>query len=240
MIDIILLTCNRLKFSKMTIDSYYERIETPFRLIVIDNGSTDGTLEYLQKLKEENKIYKLISHTQENCVNISRAYNEGYKFVESEFFITGQDDIIIPKLEPDVVQQLIGLLEKYPQYGGIGCRIQRIPNMNWLDGDVSPARKACSAYFRIQRKSDLDKLGNDPFGQRNWDDLGFMSQIKKIGKTGGWANNLWCNHLGYCKKRGYDNHERQWSYIRRDFDDYIRKPYPKIDPITNVPLKIKL
>jgi len=237
-IDIILTTCNRIDFTKRTIEELFNRVTTPYRLIIVDDESVDGTSEYVRGLDRENKfnVYKTVVNTAHK--NICESYNEGFKYVESEYFVTMQDDIIVPKLEPDVIQQLIILMEKYPGHGGIGCRIQRIPNVHWTDGDLSPARKALSAYFRIQRKSDILKVG---FGNRDWDDVAFVQNVReKLGKQVSWANNLWCNHIGYCDQRGYHIKPRKWGtgIHSRKTQDYIRKPYPEVDPVTNVPLNL--
>ncbi len=240
--SICLLTCNRKEFSKRTIDGFYERLINPqfIHLIVIDNNSKDGTVEILKEYEKEKKIHKLILLGEGETVNISNAYNLGFKYVESEYFITAQDDIIIPKLEPDVVEQLINLLEKYPNAGEIGCLIQRVPNLqvNLSNGDLIPARRALSAYFRVQKKSEFEKMGESPFGTRDWDDVGTLNNIrKKLGKEGYWAKNLFCNHLGYTtENRGYPNgYKRMWGLSERESDNK-RKPYPLIDPLTNIPL----
>lgn len=234
-IDIILITCNRLHFLKQTIRSLYDRLETPFSLIVIDDQSIDGTVEYLEALKKAGRLKVFISDKHRN---ICESYNEGFKYVESEYFITMQDDIIIPKLKPDVIQQLLKLIKDNPDYGGIGCRIQRIPNVNWnVEGEIVPARKALSAYFRIQKKSVIEKVG---FGNRDWDDIAFVQLVRdKLGMKVGWAKNLWCDHLGYCKDRGYLVKPRRWGtgMHSRTNQDYILKPYPVVDPITNEPIK---
>jgi len=239
--SIVLLTSNRKDFSRQTIDGFYERLtNTHFiHLIVIDNNSKDGTVEMLKGYEKEGKIHKLILLGDGETVNISNAYNLGLKYVESELFITAQDDVIIPKLEPDVVEQLISLVERYPDHGGIGVRIQRIPNMKWVDGDLTPARKALSAYFRIQRKSDMLEVGG--FGNRYWDDAAFVKQVReKLGKKCSWANNLWGNHLGHTLKLGYpEGFVRVWGSDKRHALTELemkRKPYPQIDPVTNVPL----
>jgi len=76
------------------------------------------------------------------------------------------------------------------------------------------------------------------FGNRNWDDIAFQVGIRKIGKDACWANYLWCDHLGYMiEKRGYGDYNRKWSSVgshTRIAD--LRKPYPKVDPKTNMPL----
>ena len=233
-IDIVLLTCNRLHFAKKSIEELYKRTKTSFRLIVVDNASKDGTREYLKELviKKENIELVLL----DKPVNICMAYNKGFEYVNSELFITMQDDVIIPQLKPDIIQRLVDLINKYPEQGGIGCRIQKIPNMKWLEGDLSPARKALSAYFRIQRKSDVIKMGG--FGDRNWDDLAFVSKIRSIGKEVSWANNLWGNHIGYmCENKGYGKTNRRWGWSEGRMTEYLRKPYPKINSKTNIPIK---
>lgn len=240
--SVCLLTCNRKKFSKKTIDSLYERLINPehIHLIVVDNNSTDGTVELLKEYETNGKIDKLILLGQDETVNIATAYNMCFKYVKSEYFFTMQDDIIIPKLEPDVFDQLIALMDKYPDAGGIGCRIQRIPNLqtNLANEDLIPARRALSAYCRVQRKSELEKLGEFPFGRRDWDDIAFLSIVTdQLKKAGYWAKNLYCNHLGYmAENRGYPlGSKRMWGWNRRASDN-VRKPYPEIDPLTNIPL----
>lgn len=240
--SIILLTCNRKEFSKMTIDGYYERLINPqfIHLIVIDNNSKDGTVEMLKEYEKNGKIHKLILLGDTETVNISGAYNIGFKYIESEFFITGQDDIVISKLNPDLVERLILLLEKYPQAAMMATRIQRIPNLLTGEGDenIIPARKALSSYFRVQRKSDFEKMGNKPFGTKDWDDIGTLNMVReKIGKEGFWARNLWCNHLGYMTdNRGYpDGYKRMWGWNNRASDNK-RKPYPQISEDTCEPL----
>jgi len=237
-IDIILSTCNRRLFTRRTIDALHYRLDNPnlMRLIVVDDSSEDGTFEYLKREEKDCRVYKVISG---NFKHLCEMYNKAFEYVETEYFIVMQDDLIIPKLKPDVVEQLIALMEKYPNHGGISCRIQHLPNMKWLDGDLTPTRKALSALFRIQKKSDIEKAGG--FGNRVRDEIAFTIQMEKIGKKAGWANNLWCNHLGHCVDRGYEIKPRKWGtgIHSRELKetDIKRKPYPKIDLLTNRPLK---
>lgn len=241
-IDIILLTCNRVERTRQTIEDLFSRVKHPelIRLIVVDDESVDGTQEMLEGFKEKGMIDVLIKSKEHK--NISMGYNEGFKYVTSEMFICMQDDITIPKLEPeDVIERLIALMNKYPDHGGIGLRIQRIPNLPYNEGneDLIPARKALSAYFRIARKSDFEGREN-PFGNRDWDDVAFISIIRdQLGKACSWTRNLWADHSrGYCLDRGYVVKPRKWGtgIHSRTRQDFLEKPYPKIDPLTCVPL----
>jgi len=48
LVSIIILTYNQLEYTKKCIESIFEHTKEPFELIVVDNGSTDGTVEYLE------------------------------------------------------------------------------------------------------------------------------------------------------------------------------------------------
>lgn len=239
-IDIVLLTANRKECSEKTIDYICDRVQHPdkIRLIVIDDGSTDGTKEMLDKKKEEGKVAIIIHNTEHQT--LSAAYNMGFKHVKSDYFMMCQDDIRIPKLEQDIIIQLQDLMEKYPNYGGIGTRIERIPNMDWTLGneDLAPARKSLSAYFRIQLKSDYEKMGMLN-ASKTWDDVNFLLRIREIGLEGAWAKNLWSSHkMGYAPNRNYKHKPRLWGFghLTRMNQAIERKPYPRVDENTNVPL----
>lgn len=238
-ISICLLTCNRKELAKIAINSLYERLTNPefIHLIVVDNNSQDGTVDMLMEYEKNNKINKLILLKEGENVNISEAYNICFKYVESEYFICMQDDIKISKLQPDIIEQLIFLMEKYPDHGAIGARIQRIPNFRINEGNENlvPVTSSISAYFRIQKKSDMEKLGDYPFSQRNWDDRAMKNQMDILDKKSSWCRNIWVNHMGHIENRGYpDGYERSWGFTNAGIDP--RKPYPKIDDESCIPL----
>lgn len=58
MIDIIVLTYNNLKNTRSCIESIYEHT-AEFNLVILDNNSTDGTVEYLKKIEQDNLILYL-------------------------------------------------------------------------------------------------------------------------------------------------------------------------------------
>lgn len=240
--SVCLLTCNRKALSRITIDALWERLinaDKFLHLIVVDNNSKDGTKEMLQEYKNNRKIGELVLLSDGEVVNISMAYNICFKYVKSEFFYCMQDDIKIPKLNPDISEQLISLMEKYPEQGTIGARCQRIPNFQSNKGndDLVPAKSSISAYFRVCRKSDMLKLGENPFSKKDWDDRAMKSQMDKLGKESSWCRNIWVNHMGHVENRGYPKgYIRSWGWKSGNNGIDPRKPYPKIDDESCRPL----
>ena len=72
-IDIVLVTYNRLAFTKQTLKSILDRTKFPFRLIVVDNASTDGSGSFLLTEKAKGNIDELVRNcNSEFIVNLIR------------------------------------------------------------------------------------------------------------------------------------------------------------------------
>lgn len=57
---IVLITFNRLEYTKRTLRSLWDTLEVPYYLVVVDNNSTDSTKDYLNTLVKRGRIDKLI------------------------------------------------------------------------------------------------------------------------------------------------------------------------------------
>lgn len=237
MTDILLLTFNRKELLQRTLESIWERTRTPYRLIVIDNGSSDGTVEYLKSIEDKVELVLL-----EENIGICPAYNEGFKFVESEYFITTQDDLLPPDLEPDWLSQMLDLLKRRPTYGGIAMRTCRMIKVDFDEkSEIGHGKHSCCAYFRIQRKGDI--LRNpDWFSHCRWnEDNAFYGIMREFGLKTGFATNIWTNHIGHSQypNKGYGDSKTYMGYNEQKNKEKQRKPYPEVDDKTNKPLCTK-
>ena len=240
-IDILLVTYQRVHFLKRTIDEIYKRTFYPYRLIVIDNASTDGTKDYLKHCKKIGKISEHIFLPQN--IGQPKALNEGFKLVESEVFVTTQDDLIPPNLRPCWLERLVHLFNKYyPDYGAICMRIQRTARLEIdEDRELIDTIKSMPSVFRIQKRSDLAQLGDRPFGRlRHWESHTFANTMKKLKKKYAMATYLYANHIGFMpENKGYvKGFKDYFTYSPERVKQGEQKPYPDIDPETNIPVKI--
>lgn len=90
--SIIVVTWNAVEHVVRCIDSVL-RNSRDYELIVVDNGSTDGTIGYLQSMKDAGKIHKLILN-QENK-NFGPANNQGYEVAEGERIVLLNSDTVV-------------------------------------------------------------------------------------------------------------------------------------------------
>ena len=52
------LTRNRIDVTKRCLNSIFENTKGTYKVVVTDNASTDGTLDYLKELMVQKRMYK--------------------------------------------------------------------------------------------------------------------------------------------------------------------------------------
>jgi GT2 family glycosyltransferase len=116
-VAIVVVTWNGLAYTKTCIESILELTDYPaFELIVVDNGSTDGTLEYLRSLEH----VKLISN--EVNLGFSKGANIGIAAAspDSDIVILNND---IKITDPQWLQKLAKAAHTRETIGIVGCRL---------------------------------------------------------------------------------------------------------------------
>lgn len=91
-LSIITLTLNNLEYTKKYIDSLY-RYTRDFELIIVDNASVDGTIDYLEILRLEKDNIKII-YNEENK-GFSKGNNQGIEIAEGEYIGFLNNDILL-------------------------------------------------------------------------------------------------------------------------------------------------
>ena len=89
-LSIITLTFNQIEYTKKYIKSLYE-YTSDFELILVDNGSTDGTVEYIKSLPYDN--IKTIFNAEN--LGFSKGNNQGIEIAEGEYIGFLNNDILL-------------------------------------------------------------------------------------------------------------------------------------------------
>lgn len=122
-VSVIILTWNGIDYTKACLDSI--RTKTDFqnyRIIVADNGSTDGTVEYLQKQPGLIPVFNgaNLGFTKGNNVAIAQSDPE------SDVILLNNDTEIV---QPDWIASLQDVAYSAPDIGIVGCRLVRPDGM---------------------------------------------------------------------------------------------------------------
>lgn len=154
MTSIIILTHNNLAYTKLCIKSIreYTKIGT-FELIIIDNASTDGTVEWL---KQQNDI-KYILNEKNN--GFAGGCNQGIKMaVGTEILLLNNDTIVVPGW----LENLRHALYSSPRVGAVGpvtnnaANLQNI-NVPYKNNDWTEIIDFGSKYNRINSNKGWQK-----------------------------------------------------------------------------------
>lgn len=112
---ILLATYNRLEMLRAVVDAIERGTRTPHELIVIDGGSTDGTVEYLQN---ESRITPVL---QGELLGTARCYNRVWRHVQSRYSCWLSDDT---EIVPGSLDTAIAILEADSTIGMVGLKMK--------------------------------------------------------------------------------------------------------------------
>ena len=222
-IDIVVVTYFRFAFTRKVLQHIRARTKTPFRLIVVDNGSQDGTREYLQNLKDAGEIYKL--KLLNKNIGLQAAKNIGLEHVESKYFVDTDNDCLCPSLEPDWLEQLVGLIDVRNNFGAISLRPQVLVGVGpiFKQAEEVVENNVAGGSFRIMRTDVVKTLGGwrSDFENRS-EEWEISGKLKKAGYKVGYSRDIFTYHMfgefEDKKKLGYNN----WGYPK-DVKHYHNK-----------------
>ena len=125
-----IVTWNSQKFLKDCLNSIFKQTFKSFSVLIIDNGSIDDTVKFIQenyskqqikqKFERSNRLF--IFQNNKN-MGFSRAHNQGFTLSQSEFALVMNPDII---LEPDFLNKIMRTAVKEKKAGSFGPKLLQI------------------------------------------------------------------------------------------------------------------
>lgn len=117
--DLIIISHNNKELTNQALQSVLKSTIIPQKIILVDNGSTDGTVEFIKERFLNVQIIK-----NEKNFGYSHAVNQGVKESTSHIVIVSNNDVII---KDDVFATIITDFEFNSKIGVLGV-LQRYPN----------------------------------------------------------------------------------------------------------------
>ncbi len=104
--SIIIITWNSLSYIKQTVPVLLNQKYKEIEYIYVDNGSTDGTVEYIKEQIEKNKDRNIKLIENSTNLGISKAKNQGVKASKGKYILMLDDDMLIenPNFISNIVQ----------------------------------------------------------------------------------------------------------------------------------------
>ncbi|MDI9636676.1 glycosyltransferase [Kamptonema cortianum] len=190
----ILLTCyNHIDYLPVCLKSVFDQSFQDFEVIALDDGSTDGTREWLQQYADRVKLV-----FNETNLGTYGTLNVGLQHATGEFIaVLNDDDVWVPnKLERQVemmdAEPLVGLVHTDGHFiDGTGCLMEGSPLgfefPRTETGDVLLALVYANkiiASAALVRRACFDELGGfneDYFGSGDWEMWYRVAEKWKVG-----------------------------------------------------------
>jgi GT2 family glycosyltransferase len=112
-VTIVITTWNSLEFLKFCLDALEKYTEVPYKIIILDNGSSDGTKEYIELLKSNDILYL---RSEKNLGTI-RALKKADKYIDTKFVVLLDSDSIV---SPNWLSIFLSICKNNPQVKMIG------------------------------------------------------------------------------------------------------------------------
>lgn len=226
-LSVVMVTWNRKEVVRKSIESILKNTSKPFEFIVVDNGSSDGTLEYLLSL-DGICVVPLGQNFGKG-----KAANVGMKMAKGEWISYFDSDIIVPD----------GWFEK------IRLAYETIPNAGWLTlayngieykdglkkyGDVTLScnKAGISGWMVFFRQDKFDKLGGFVEDRLyGLVDIEYAKRAMKMGYVVGYViSDKRLVHLGDSDSKEY----KAWKKAERKRSSMADIPMPELLPPKNV------
>ena len=86
--SIIILTCNQLEHTHLCLDSIMKHTPEPHEIIMVDNGSTDGTVEFLREYMSAHEHVRVIANASNR--GFAAGNNQGMSIAKGKLYSPAQ------------------------------------------------------------------------------------------------------------------------------------------------------
>ena len=117
-ISIVLLNLNQHRMTIDCIESLTENDYTNFEIILVDNGSTDNSVEIFESLPQKYQNLKFIKN-REN-LGFAEGNNVGIRNSDGDYILLLNNDTIVKK---DFLSSLVDATKKFPNAGAFGPKM---------------------------------------------------------------------------------------------------------------------
>lgn len=177
------VTWNRLELTRRCLASLLQKTPPGYGLTVVDNGSTDGTQDFLQELAAEHPHMRLrlLRRNMGVAVASNLAWDDA---ANADFYVKLDNDVEV--LDPQWLSRLMDMLAENPRLGMVGyklCAKHEGAPLTLADGSTALEVVCCNGACACIPRAVHERLGfwNEGFGRYGYEDLEYSWRARKAG-----------------------------------------------------------
>lgn len=238
--SMVILTHNELEYTRRCVESIQKHTQEPYELIFVDNGSSDGTLAYLQSLPGVRVIANPIN------LGFGAGCNQGISAARGEYIVLLNNDTVVTE---GWLTRMIDRVESDPSVGMVGPRSNyvvgpQVVNPVPYGDDLSGMREFAAGFsaenagtsFQVLRlvgfcvlikRAVIKKIGgfDERFGQGNFEDDDFCIRAGLAGFKLLVCNDVFIHHYG----------SRTFAGAKMDYRKMMRRNWRKFKAKWDLP-----
>lgn len=126
LVSIVIPNWNGKKFLAGCLKSLIGQTYSPIEIVIVDNGSSDGSVEYLEASYPQIKLIRFNTNT-----GFSVAVNKGIKESCGKYVALVNNDTVA---DSRWIEELVLAIRRSPEIGSCGCKMLAYDNHQLLDG----------------------------------------------------------------------------------------------------------
>ena len=237
--SIIILTWNQLPFTQACLESIRRSTSEPYQLIMVDNGSSDGTALWLRELARTDDRITVIENAR-NC-GFAAGCNQGISAAQGEYILLLNNDTVVTEGWLGGMREL---LERYPDAGIIGpmtnsaSGVQVVAGAGYQTIDELPSwaavfrkdyryriipQRRIVGFCMLFRRDLVESIGllDESFGSGNYEDDDYCLRAELAGYRNLIAGDVFIHHEGGATfsgnqmDRGRENRQNRALFTRK-------------------------
>jgi len=209
--SIVILTHNQLPYTRGCLESIRFYTDEPYELVLVDNGSTDGTVEWLGKQPD----VRLITNAENR--GFPAGANQGIRAARGDSIVLLNNDTLVGT---GWLRRMLAALRRAPRTGLVGpvsnnvsgeqqvavdyTDLAQLDGFAWRwgrehDGQTMPTDRLVGFCLAFPR-SLVDEIGllDERFGIGNFEDDDYCRRAIEAGYQPAVARDAYVHHFGHC------------------------------------------
>ncbi len=242
--SIIMLTFNALDMTRQTIASIEAHTAYPYELVLVDNASSDGTVEYLRELEQSRPNVRVIFNSENK--GFSAGNNQGARIAEGHYICLLNNDVLVAD---GWLEDLIEAFDRDEKIGMVSAvtnkasGLQVLKDVPYTDNDgfydfagqwralhkgqVTPRRRLAGFVMLTNREIYTAIDGFDEiYGLGNFEDDDISLKIRRAGYALMVHDGTFIHHFGHSSFKA--NNIDLLASLKEN-EKIFRKKWPDVD-----------
>jgi cellulose synthase/poly-beta-1,6-N-acetylglucosamine synthase-like glycosyltransferase len=235
--DIYMTSFFRREFLEKAVQLIWERTDPDtFQIHVYDNASDKPTRDFLYGMLEQGRIVSLMLDSRNTGCLYNKIVFHAMTESANPYYVVTDNDIFPPKLSPDWLKQMTGLMDKYPEIALLTPQFppQQLSGPYSMNEDVVYCKAVGNAFKMVRRA--LFPIAKMEQALGKYGDDGYVSDmLEREGYKSAFCRHLFCLHAGQCVDWGYKKEEihkdprkvgygTHFQYMVQDEETYLPEP----------------